>query len=52
MTPLKQRDQTGKNPPTPQTSDLSKEKQREKAEQREVAGRHKGDGQKDHKGRR
>jgi len=41
-----------KKPDIPQTNDLLKQKQREKAEQQEVAGRHKNDGQKDHKGRR
>jgi hypothetical protein len=36
----------------PQTGGLAKEMQREKAEKKEVAGRHKNDGQKDHKGSR
>jgi hypothetical protein len=34
----------------PKTDDVARQKQ--KAEQKEVAGRHKNDGQKDHKGRR
>jgi hypothetical protein len=37
---------------TPQTGNLAREIQREKAEKKEVAGRHKNDGQKDHKGSR
>jgi hypothetical protein len=37
------------NPPE---TGLAKEMQREKAERKEVAGRHKNDGQKDHKGSR
>jgi hypothetical protein len=36
----------------PQTGNLAREIQREKAEKKEVAGRHKNDGQKDHKGSR
>ena len=36
----------------PQTTGLAREMQREKAELKEVAGRHKNDGQKDHKGSR
>jgi hypothetical protein len=42
--------QTNKNSKPPLTDDLAKQKQ--KAEQKEVAGRHKNDGQKGHKGRR
>jgi hypothetical protein len=42
--------QTNKNTRPPQTDDVAKQKQ--KAEQKEVAGRHKNDGQKGHKGRR
>lgn len=39
--------------PTPPRADkIAKENQREKAERKEVAGRHKNDGQKDHKGSR
>jgi hypothetical protein len=41
-----------KKPDPPQTTDLAREMQREKAERKEVAGRHKNDGQKDHKGSR
>ena len=38
---------------TPARADkVAKENQREKAEKKEVAGRHKSDGQKDHKGSR
>jgi len=37
-------------PPSPPPHELNKEKQR--AEEREIAGRHKSDGQKDHKGAR
>jgi hypothetical protein len=38
---------------TPPGADkIAKEQQREKAEKKEVAGRHKNDGQKDHKGSR
>ena len=39
-------------PTPPRTDQVSKENQREKAERKEVAGRHKNDGQKDHKGSR
>ena len=42
----------GSKPTLPQTDKLVKQEQREKAEKQEVAGRHKNDGQKDHKGRR
>ena len=42
----------GKKANPPRTSGLAKEMQREKAERKEVAGRHKNDGQKDHKGSR
>ena len=43
--------QTSKAPQPPQADAAAKEAQREKAEVREVAGRHKNDGQKGHKGR-
>jgi hypothetical protein len=43
--------QPGRKPTIPQTDDILKQKQRQKAEEQEVAGRHKNDGQKDHKGR-
>lgn len=43
--------QKGKTTP-PQADKVAKENQREKAERKEVAGRHKNDGQKDHKGSR
>ena len=36
----------------PEANDTLKQEQRQKAEEQEVAGRHKNDGQKDHKGRR
>lgn len=39
-------------PPAPGADKIAKENQREKAERKEVAGRHKNDGQKDHKGSR
>jgi hypothetical protein len=48
----KDSDHGSKKPDLPQTNDLLKQEQREKAEQKEIAGRHKNDGQKDHKGRR
>ena len=44
--------QSDKNTSIPPANDLLKQKQREKSETKEVAGRHKNDGQKDHKGRR
>ena len=51
MTPKdKEPKQSNKNTRPPQTDDAAKQKQ--KAEQKEVAGRHKNDGQKGHKGRR
>ncbi len=51
MTPKdKELKQSNKNTRPPQTDDAAKQKQ--KAEQKEVAGRHKNDGQKGHKGRR
>jgi hypothetical protein len=43
---------TSKKANPSQTGGLAKEMQREKAERKEVAGRHKNDGQKDHKGSR
>jgi hypothetical protein len=42
----------GRKPTTPRTDKVAKENQREKAEGKEVAGRHKNAGQKDHKGAR
>jgi hypothetical protein len=39
-------------PAPPQADDTVKQAQREKAEVKEVAGRHKNDGQQGHKGRR
>ena len=36
----------------PREDEIAKHKQRQKAEEQEVAGRHRNDGQKDHKGRR
>jgi len=36
----------------PRADEIAKQKQRQKAEGQEVAGRHRNDGQKDHKGRR
>ena len=36
----------------PPQNDVTKQKQKQKAEEQEVAGRHKNDGQKDHKGSR
>ena len=44
--------QTNKIPEHPPADDIVKEAQREKAEVKEVAGRHKNDGQISHKGRR
>ena len=41
-----------KNVGPPQSGDLAKQAERQKAETQEVAGRHKNDGQKSHKGRR
>jgi len=43
--------QSNRNSRPPQ-EDVTKQKQKQKAEVQEVAGRHKNDGQKDHKGRR
>jgi hypothetical protein len=52
MTPKdKAPNQTNRNTKPPQ-DDVAKQKQKQKAEKQEVAGRHKNDGQKDHKGRR
>jgi hypothetical protein len=42
---------SGKTTP-PRSDKVAKENQREKAERKEVAGRHKNAGQKDHKGAR
>jgi hypothetical protein len=39
-------------PKTPAPDETDKQMQREKSEVKEVAGRHKNDGQKGHKGRR
>jgi len=44
--------QSGKKPSIPPADNVVKQDQREKAETREVAGKHKNDGQKNHKGRR
>lgn len=44
--------QTHKKPQPPQSDDVVKQQPRQKAEELEVAGRHKNDGQKGHKGRR
>lgn len=53
MTPKdKNPNQTHKNSKPPQADDVAKQKQKQKAEEQEVAGRHKNDGQKGHKGRR
>ena len=41
-----------KNTITPRDDKVDKENLKQKAEQQEVAGRHKNDGQKGHKGRR
>ena len=43
--------QSNRNSRPPQ-EDVTKQKQKQKAEGQEVAGRHKNDGQKGHKGRR
>lgn len=48
--PTKDQTQKTKHAKTSATEDANKQKQ--KAEQNEVAGRHKNDGQKDHKGAR
>jgi hypothetical protein len=48
----KDRNQSDKKTKSPQTDDIAKQKERQKAEEQEVAGRHKNDGQKGHKGRR
>jgi len=50
--PSKDSDQSKKKPQSPLADDMIKEKQRQKAEVQEVAGRHKNEGQKGHKGRR
>lgn len=50
--PIKDPDQANTNTKPPQSDDIAKQKQRQKAEEQEVAGRHKNDGQKGHKGRR
>ena len=44
--------QTEKNVGPSQAGELAKQAERQKAEAQEVAGRHKNDGQKSHKGRR
>ena len=44
--------QADKKTNSPQTGNLARQIQRKKAEKKEVAGRHKNDGQKDHKGSR
>ena len=48
----KDSNQIEKAPIPPQADDTVKQAQREKAEMKEVAGRHKNDGQQGHKGRR
>jgi hypothetical protein len=48
----KDRNKSDKKTKAPQTDDIAKQKERQKAEEQEVAGRHKNDGQKGHKGRR
>lgn len=48
----KDRIQSQKKVNAPQTDEIAKQKERQKAEEQEVAGRHKNDGQKGHKGRR
>jgi hypothetical protein len=48
----KDRNQSDKKPQSPPADDVAKQKERQKAEQQEVAGRHKNDGQKPFKGRR
>lgn len=50
--PVKESDRTSKKNTIPPAKGNLTQEQREKAEVKEVAGRHKGDGQKDHKGRR
>ena len=44
--------QPDKTTKPPRADEIAKQKQRQKAEGQEVAGRHRNDGQKDHKGRR
>jgi len=44
--------QTNNKTKPPQVDEIVNQKQRQKAEEQEVAGRHKNDGQKGHKGRR
>ena len=44
--------QSKKKPETPITDDVAKQNERKKAEEKEVVGRHKNDGAKDHKARR
>ena len=48
----KDRNKSDKKTGAPRTDDIAKQKERQKAEEQEVAGRHKNDGQKGHKGRR
>ena len=48
----KDRKQSDKKPASPPRDNVAQQKQRQKAEEQEVAGRHKNDGQKPHKGRR
>jgi hypothetical protein len=50
--PNKDSGQSKKKPQSPPADDMARNKQRQKAEVQEVAGRHKNQGQKDHKGRR
>ncbi len=46
--PDKSPDQQRKGPPVPRVDEVAKQKQ--KAEQEEIAGRHKNDGKNDHQG--
>ena len=48
----KQPKRSDKDTNTPRDDKVDKENLKQKAEQQEVAGRHKNDGQKGHKGRR
>ena len=50
--PDKDSGQSKKKPQSPPADDVARNNQRQKAEVQEVAGRHKNQGQKDHKGRR
>ena len=50
--PNKESEQSKKKPMSPLADDVAKQTQKQKAEVQEVAGRHKNEGQKGHKGRR